>query len=294
MYVPRTLPNRSILPPGRGHGSPKSITNSTQSGGTTPFSTEGTNATASECSLNDAAEPESNVYVTKVNAERTGAFSAATSLPGFHPFPTPTCTCLSETDGHDDPGPMESDEALLSIYRTRLSPQFPFVVIPDSLTAVELQRSRPFLAKAIRMVASLRHRRSMWNQSRLLLREISDAIFLGSDRSLDLLQSVIVFLGFFHYFCFAHGHFSSLAHLASNMVADMRLDRAPGGPALRNKGPQGIDPEVPRAMLNDERRAILAVWYLNSRFVDLYPAHYPTSPMAANPILPVLPWRSRN
>lgn len=271
MYEPRTLQNCAIPELGHKHGSFNSITSTPPSRGT-PLTTEGTNITTSEDSCNDRAESVSNVYVTQVKAERTGAFSAPTSLPGFHPFPTPTCTCVSETDGKDDPGPTESDEALLSIYRTRMSPQFPFVVISDGLTAIELQRSRPFLAKAIRMVASLRHRRSMWDQSRLLLRQISDTIFMGPDRSLDLLQSVIVFLSFFHYFCFAHGHFNTLSHLASSMIADMRLDRPRGRPALGNNGLQGIDPEEPRAMSNDERRAVLAVWYLNSRFVALYSA----------------------
>ncbi|KPM46317.1 hypothetical protein AK830_g26 [Neonectria ditissima] len=220
----------------------------------------------SEDSCNDAEKSEANVYVAPIKVEPAGAFSAPTSLPGFHPFPTPTCTCVSESDGEDDPGPTESDEALLSIYRTRLSPQFPFVIISDSLTVVELRRSRPFLAKAIRMVASLRYRRSMWGQSRLLLRQISDAVFTGPDRSLDLLQSVIVFLGFFHYFCFAHGNFNTLAHLASSMIAEMRLDRPRGRPALRNESLRGIDPEAPKEMSNDERRAVLAVWYLNSSF----------------------------
>jgi hypothetical protein len=133
----------------------------------------------------------------------------------------------------------------------------------------------------------------MWNKSRLLLRQISETVFMGPDRTLDLLQSIIVFLGFFHYFCFAHGHFSSLAHLASSMVADMRLDRPRSRPAFRSEGLQGIDPEEPRAMSNDERRAILAVWYLNSRFVALYTADYPTSPMVADVTLPALRWRSR-
>lgn len=216
------------------------------------------------------------------------AFIASTSLPGFHPFPTPTCTCFSETDGADDPGLPESDEALLSIYRTRLSPQFPFVIIPDGVTAIELHQSRPFLAKAIRMVASIRRRRSMWNQSRVLLRQICDAVFMGPDRSLDLLQSVIVFLGFYHYFCLAHGHVDTLAHLASSIIADMRLDRPPRSSALRNKGLQGIDPEEPRATSNDERRTVLAVWYLNSRFVASSPADYPTSLVVADAALPVL------
>ncbi|KAL3477188.1 hypothetical protein BJX99DRAFT_226520 [Aspergillus californicus] len=223
-----------------------------------PFLTPDTDATPNEGST-PAVE---NVYVAQVKPERTGAFSVPTYLPGFHPFPTPTCTCLGESDGTDDAETPESDDALLSIYRTRLSPQFPFVVIPNGLTASELHRSRPFLARAIRMVASLRNRRSMWNQSRLLLRHISDAVFMRSDRSLDLLQGIIVFLGFYHYFCFAHGQFNNLAHMASSMIADMRLDRPRARP-LR-KYPHGIDPEEPRAMSNDERRALLAVWYINS------------------------------
>lgn len=237
---------------------------------------------ATEDLRNRVAEQESHVYVAQARADPIGPFSASTTLPGFHPFPTPTCTCVPETNGKDAPGPTESDEALLCIYRTRLTPQFPFVVIPDDVTAVELQRSRPFLAKAIRMVASLRNRRSMWDQSRLLLRQISEAAFMGSGRSLDLLQSIIVYLGFFHYFCFAHGNFSNLSYLASSMIAGMGLDRPRGKPAFKNKGLKGVDPEEPRAMSNDERRAALAVWYLNSRFAIPYPACYPTSPMLSS------------
>ncbi|KAH7320675.1 hypothetical protein B0I35DRAFT_459447 [Stachybotrys elegans] len=213
---------------------------------------------------NVTAKLQPNAYVAQVKAERTGVFSVPTWLPGFHPFPIPTCTCLGESEGKHVPEVVQSDEALLSIYRTRLSPQFPFVVIPDGLTASELQRSRPFLAKAVKMVASLQNRRSMWNQSKLLLRHISDSVFMHPDRSLDLLQAIVVFLGFYHYFCFAHGHFNSLTHLASSMIADMRLDRPRAALPPRKKYPQGIDPEEPRAMSNDERRAILAVWYINS------------------------------
>jgi hypothetical protein len=206
-----------------------------------------------------------------VKAERSGIFSVPTWLPGFYPFPTPTCTCLGESDGKDDMEALESDEALLSLYRTRLSPQFPFVIIDDGVTANELRKSRPFLAKAINMVASLRNRRAMWNQSKLLLRYISDSTFTHSDRSLDLLQGIIVFLGFYHYFCFAHGHFNSLTHLAVSMLADMRLDRPRAKLPSRKKYPHGIDPEEPKAISNDERRAILAVWYICSRFVVLPP-----------------------
>ena len=270
MYACRTQPSAPLLQLGQSHGSFNSVATPPRSCGT-PSPAYATDTTAIQGSPNGTAESECSIRVAQSKADPTGAFSASTSLPGFHPFPNPTCTCIPDMDGKDDPGPTESDEALLSIYRTRLSPQFPFVVISDTLTAIELQQSRPFLARAIRMVASLRHRRSMWIQSKLLLRQISDAVFMSGEKSLDLLQSVIVFLGFFQYFCFVHGHFNTLAHLASSIIADMKLDRPRRSPALANKGLQGIDPAEPRAMSNDERRAVLAVWYLDSRFV--FPRH---------------------
>jgi hypothetical protein len=180
---------------------------------------------------------------------------------------------------------MESDEALLSMYRTRLSPQFPFVVVPDCVTSAELKKSQPFLFKTIRMVASLRQRPSMWKQRGALMQHISNAFFLSLDRSLDLLQGMIVFLGWYHYFCFAHGHFNNLAHLASSMIIDMRLDKARTKPLLRNARLRGIDPDEPEAVSNDEKRAILAVWYINSRFVTLREAHRAT----LRPELTILP-----
>lgn len=233
------------------------------------MTSQGTRSATYRGSLSQISTSEHNEYVAHVKIEPSGAFKASTWLPGFHPFPTPTCTCPADLAEDEGSEPKESDDTLLSIYRTRLTPQFPFVVIPDGVTAAELQSSRPFLARAIRMVASLRDRRSMWSQSKVLLRHISESVFLGPHRSLDLLQGIIVFLGFYHYFCFAHGHFNNLAHLASSMVADMRLDRPRTRPQLRKKGPQGIEPDEPKDMTNDERRAILAVWYLNSRYVQI-------------------------
>jgi len=211
-----------------------------------------------------SADAEPNVYVSPATVEPSKPLSASTTLPGFHPYPTPTCTCVSEDDGTDVPVSVESDDALLLLYRKRLCPQFPFVVIPEDITAGELQRTRPFLAKAIRMVASVRNRRSMYMQYRRLLPQISAAVFTGPGRSLDLLQSIIVSLSFHHYFCLAHGHFNTLVHLASSMLSDMRLDQPRRKPTPTSKGLQGIDPEEPRAMLNDERRAVLGVWYLDS------------------------------
>ena len=191
---------------------------------------------------------------------------ANTSLPGFHTFARPTCTCQPEIS-KEDFSPDESDETLLSIYNNQLRSQFPFVVIPPGVSIAQLQQSRPFLAKVIRMVASIRSRRSMWGQMRAVLHHLSDAVIIRSERSLDLLQGIVVLLGYYHYYCLAHGQFNNLTHLTISMIGDMGLDRRT---KPRQSAPLStMDPEEPRAMTNEEKRSLVGAWYMGSKWVGL-------------------------
>jgi hypothetical protein len=63
----------------------------------------------------------------------------------------PICICRLEPG--PAPGLLSSDEVLLAIYKKELSPSHPFVVVPQSVIASELEATRPFLLSAIRMVA---------------------------------------------------------------------------------------------------------------------------------------------
>lgn len=149
------------------------------------------------------------------------------------------------------------------IYNNQLQSQFPFVVIPTGVRLAQLERSRPFLTKVMRMVSSIRCRRSMWGQSRTVLQYISDAVIMRSERSLDLLQGILVFLGYYHYYCLAHGQFNNLAHLLISMIGDMGLDR-PTEP--RERAPYtALDPKEPKAMTNEERRVLVGAWYMGSK-----------------------------
>lgn len=172
------------------------------------------------------------------------------------------CTCKLPTNDADNVPP-ESDEALLAIYIKQISAHFPFVVLPVNSTAQQLQREKPFLLKVIRMVASVRNLSSMRAQSRDILRHMSEAMLLSSERSMDLLQGVLVFLGYYHYHCITHAQFSNLIHLAVSLVEDMDLITgsashfSPGIlPLMRGPGA--------RPKTNDERRALLGVWYMSS------------------------------
>ncbi|KAJ5619479.1 hypothetical protein N7510_003463 [Penicillium lagena] len=102
----------------------------------------------------------------------------------------------------------------------------------------------------------------MWGQSRAVMQHISDAVIMRSERSLDLLQGIVVFLGYYHYYCLAHGQFNNLTHLAISMTGDMGLDRRT---KPRETAPYlTMDPEEPRAMTNEERRVLVGAWYMGS------------------------------
>jgi len=172
-------------------------------------------------------------------------------------YAPPTCICQA-TVGEDDLLPVDSDENLLSIYMRQVCSFFPFVIISPGTTAAELQATRPFLMKAVRLVASLRSLRSMWGQNQSIMQYISDAVLLKSERSLDLVQGILVLLGYYHYHCLVHMQFGNLMQLAIGMVGDMDLHR-------ERTRVLSTDPDRFQARTNDERRAIVGTWYMSSK-----------------------------
>lgn len=147
--------------------------------------------------------------------------------------PAMRCSCMAPVN-KEDQVPLEPDETLLSIYMNQLSPRFPFVMIPTGTTAEQLQISRPLLMKVIRMVASVRHLQSIRGQSHDIIQHISQAMLTRSERSLDLLQGILVFLGFYHYHCMSHAQFNNLTQLAVSLVGDMELSTCPKSQERRN------------------------------------------------------------
>lgn len=174
-----------------------------------------------------------------------------------------TCTCMAIAD-RDDHVPMESDETLLSIFRNQLSSQWPFVIIPAGKTPSQLQATRPFLMRAIKMTASVRHLQLVRGQSRAVMEHISNAMLMRSERSLDLLQGILVFLGFYHYHCMAHAQFNNLVRLAVSLVEDLDLNTCPKSQQQSSQVPL-IRTGEPVSRTNEEKRALLGVWYISSK-----------------------------
>ncbi len=210
-------------------------------------------------SASSASELQAQVSLSQdQTALNTPAHGSTSSAPtGL------TCTCMAAVSVEDLIS-VESDECLLSIYKNQLSSQFPFVIIPAGTTPRQLQATHPFLMKVIRMVGSVRHLRLVRGQSRAVMEHISNAILMRSERSLDLLQGILVFTGFYHYHCMAHAQFNNLIRLAISLVEDLDLSTCPKTQQRRSQMPL-VRAEEPVFRTNEEKRALLGVWYMSSK-----------------------------
>ncbi|KAK7995879.1 hypothetical protein PG991_015346 [Apiospora marii] len=178
----------------------------------------------------------------------------------YNQYAPPRCICRAPVG--ESVESVEDDDVLLSIFVTKLSQSYPFVVLPPGISAQELKATKPFLFIVIRMVASVRHLRSMRAQSFRIMKHIADYMLVRSERSLEMLQAILLVLGWYHYHCMMHSQMSNLSHLATSLCADLGINRPPG--LHERTRLLVLNPEQPKARTNDERRALCGAWYVNS------------------------------
>ncbi|RYP48757.1 hypothetical protein DL768_005414 [Monosporascus sp. mg162] len=185
----------------------------------------------------------------------------------YNEYAPPSCICRAQVG--ELPIPLESDEVLLSTFVNKLMPEYPFVTLRPGITIAELASTKPFLFTTIKMVASYRNLRSMRAQNYLITRHISEQMMLRSERSLEMLQAILLVLGYYHYHCMMHAQMGNLTALANSLAADLGINRAP---ELQERTRLLLhNPEAPRARTNDERRALCGP--RSSRSISGLPDH---------------------
>ncbi|KAJ5610829.1 hypothetical protein N7510_007548 [Penicillium lagena] len=182
-------------------------------------------------------------------------------------------TFESANDLHDvvDRGflSMVAAERYLEIFRTTMTPQFPFVVVSPQVSVLQLREDRPFLFLAILASASYED----MPLQRLLGAEVKKVIacrmVLNGDVSFDLLQGLLVFLAWSHYHAKPRCY-TQFLQLAISLIIDLRLDRPPESKTWKTKllfAPQFNlnDAKYSReSWHNDEKRALIGCYYLSS------------------------------
>jgi hypothetical protein len=89
------------------------------------------------------------------------------------------------------PEPADSNR-LLEVFKEQFLPHFPFIVIPTGMSSQELRAQKPWLYKAIVMVANCEDRGYQTAMNEHIISEISRAMLLRGEKSVDTLQSLII------------------------------------------------------------------------------------------------------
>ncbi|OQV08214.1 Fungal specific transcription factor domain-containing protein [Cladophialophora immunda] len=175
-------------------------------------------------------------------------------------------------------------EMILETFRTQIQPLFPFVVIPPSMSYLVLKQKKPFLVLAILMVGC-RHDQARQIALAKGLREIiSHNILIKGEQSLDLLQSLLVYVNWYHLHLQLGSQLCNLIHLIMAMMIELGLNKEVYSKNLRpglfaRSGYFGETGSVPlaTAMMNrvtplrsstartlEERRTFLGCFFLTS------------------------------
>jgi hypothetical protein len=81
----------------------------------------------------------------------------------------------------------------LAFFREKMSPNFPFIILPDETSGQDLLRQRPFWFWALMSVSS----RSPTRQTSIgkwLVERLSDRVFVKGDRNIDLLLGALTYI----------------------------------------------------------------------------------------------------
>ncbi|CEL10427.1 hypothetical protein ASPCAL13546 [Aspergillus calidoustus] len=191
----------------------------------------------------------------------TGSASASAAS---HPSPI-------SADYFASPHGAQSAEQSFAIFRDQMLPYCPFIYIPATVPAQQLQREQPYLFRAI-MVVTMRSVPERASQGSTLKRLLSDAIVVEERSDFDLLLAALTYVAWGHD-QFTNGPATTprMMDLALSIVCGLRWNKplpinAHMLPMMGVPSYPGLSPIVCSL---EEQRAVLGCFLLSS-FVSTY------------------------
>lgn len=89
---------------------------------------------------------------------------------------------------------IETAERYLDIFKTRMTPHFPFIVIPPDLSLQELRQEKPFLCFSILAAASFENMPLQRALGHEFKKVVASRIIIGGEITFELLQGLLIFL----------------------------------------------------------------------------------------------------
>ncbi|KAJ9402483.1 transcriptional regulator family: Fungal Specific TF [Paecilomyces variotii] len=171
------------------------------------------------------------------------------------------------------PPPVElNEETCLNLFRMRMAEHFPFVMIDSKVSVHELRRDKPFLLKAIVVTASFSQMERQMNLGKEFVQELSQRMLVEGEKSLDLLQGLLVYMGWFQYLFSSIRQITNLLQLAVALVVDLGLNKGQSKPNVQCRFQKVSDAMGDVSGLGssggsgtlEERRAFLGCFYLTA------------------------------
>lgn len=164
------------------------------------------------------------------------------------------------------PPPSLVEEGTLHEFRNLLS-FFPFVYLPSDVTAHALRTRRPHLFQAIQLITSSTSHPLQVAFEEQFRRAIAESIFMEAQKNLDVLQSLEVYLAWYHF------HFKpqsqqiyQLLGLVVSMVIDLGYHSQKRRARIDISGSHSDHP-IGSAEEREIQRAFLGCYYLSSACV---------------------------
>jgi len=86
----------------------------------------------------------------------------------------------------------EEADRILDIFRSRIGPYFPFVIIPN-VSARDFQKLKPWLYRAVTIVALYGDRQRQLDAAKTFLMDMSETMLIKGEKNIDMLQAMIVY-----------------------------------------------------------------------------------------------------
>jgi hypothetical protein len=126
------------------------------------------------------------------------------SSPIYGPGSASTPSLVHDDDGCDivDQGLLTLDcaQTLFDTFRCSYTNYFPFVVLPPNTTVESLRREKPFLFLSILAVAVFGNSHLQRLLGREMQKQIAIRIVMRNEKTLDILQGLLVHIAYYHYF----------------------------------------------------------------------------------------------
>lgn len=159
-------------------------------------------------------------------------------------------------------------EILLDRYKRLMSSGMPFVPIPSAANARHLHSTKPMLLQAITVVAYFHDLPRQRDLVKHLMRNISERILMNNEKSIDLLQAILVFVAWYHPHLFQAQQITNLMHLAIAMSIDLGLNRPPQNcgdfKQTSNRAVHGVSCTDQKIASLEEHRILAGCFYLTS------------------------------